>query len=329
MSTKIGFIGAGRVAAVHAEALVCQPDVEVTAVADPRPGAAASLAARFGATAFEDVAPLLALQDVDAVDIAVPHNLHVSLAEQAILANKHVFMDKPLATDRAGADRLVTLAAASDRVFMVCHNLLFHPAVVRAGQLLSSGALGELRLCDAWSHGWLDLPPWDFRRDREATGGGAWIDNGPHLIYALEALAGKLTSITALPCTGASRLEGEDSVAGAARFESGACGTMRISYAIRSEITDQPWPAGWRFGFRLDGTAGYLELDLLPKARLHWYGGDGAHVDELEGITFEDSFRGALREFVSSVIEQRRPKVGVLEARRCLELTLGALAPCP
>ena len=267
MTIRIGIIGAGRVAAVHADALASQPGVRVTAVADPRPGAAASMADRLGATPFDDVSPLLALRDVDAVDIAVPHDLHVTMAERAIAANKHVFMDKPLATDMAGADRIVSLASGSDRVFMVCHNLLFHPAVIRAGELIGSGSFGALRLCDAWSHGWLDLSPWDFRRSREATGGGAWIDNGPHLIYALEALAGEVATITAVPGIGPSRLGGEDSVAATAQFESGACGTMRVSYAIRSEITDKAWPAGWRFGFRIDGTDGYLELDLAAQSQ--------------------------------------------------------------
>ena len=329
MTVNIGLIGAGRVAVIHAEALASQPGVKIVAVTDPRPGAAKSLAAHFGAPSCEDLSTLLAFPGLDAVDIMVPHNLHVSIAERALGAKKHVFMDKPLATNLADADRLVVVAKRSGRVFMVCHNLLFHPAVIRAGELVRSGAFGALRLGDAWSHGWLDLAPWDFRQSREATGGGAWIDNGPHLIYTLEALAGRMTDVTAVASTGPSRLEGEDSAAGVSRFECGACGTVRVSYAIRSEITREPWPAGWRMGFRIDGTDGYLQLDLLPATRLHWYNGEGARNEEFGTTTFTDSFGGALREFISAVVDHREPSVGVAEARRCLQLTLGALEPSP
>jgi predicted dehydrogenase len=104
-------------------------------------------AARFpharATTRFED---LLADDGLAAVAIATPVVTHFDLARQALLAGKHVFVEKPLALSSDLAAKLVALAEERNLVLMPGHLLLYHPGVTKLKELVESGELGRL-LC--------------------------------------------------------------------------------------------------------------------------------------------------------------------------------------
>ena len=91
-----------------------------------------------------DVAAALTRSDIDAVALATPARTHAALAQQALDAGKHVFVEKPLAMNVADAQAMVTLAAARQRTLMVGHIFEFHPAVRYIKTLLEGGELGNL-----------------------------------------------------------------------------------------------------------------------------------------------------------------------------------------
>jgi predicted dehydrogenase len=96
---RVGFIGAGFSARLHAEAYrqVRGVDVALTRVAAARPERAARFAGEFGVGAVAVSAEeVLAAADVDAVDLCVPTSLHAPLAIKAARAGKHVIVEKPL-----------------------------------------------------------------------------------------------------------------------------------------------------------------------------------------------------------------------------------------
>jgi len=92
-------------------------------------------------TRFED---LLEDDSLDAVAIATPVVTHFELAREALLAGKHVFVEKPLALSAALAEELVALAEERALVLMPGHLLLYHPGVTKLKELLDSGELGRL-----------------------------------------------------------------------------------------------------------------------------------------------------------------------------------------
>ena len=93
-----------------------------------------------------DIDDLLADDTLDAVVIATPVPTHHTLAERALEAGKHVFVEKPPAMRAWEMDELVQLAAERDRVLMPGHLLLYHPAVDKLKELVDSGELGDV-LC--------------------------------------------------------------------------------------------------------------------------------------------------------------------------------------
>jgi len=92
----------------------------------------------------DDVDELLGDPELDAVALATPVPTHAELATRVLAAGKHCFVEKPLATTAADAERAVRAAAEAGRVLMVGHLLEYHPAVTRLKELVDGGELGSL-----------------------------------------------------------------------------------------------------------------------------------------------------------------------------------------
>lgn len=90
-------------------------------------------------------AELLDDPTVDAIAIASPAVLHGALTREALLAGKHVFVEKPLALDPKEAEALCALAEEVDRRLMVGHLLQYHPAFLKLKELVNRGDLGRLQ----------------------------------------------------------------------------------------------------------------------------------------------------------------------------------------
>ena len=118
---------------------------EVTWLCDASEQARERLAPAFpGASTTGDLADVLADEQVDAVVLATPVPTHADLAVAVARAGKHCFVEKPLATNAADAERAVSAAAEARRILMVGHLLEYHPAVDRLKQLIDSRELGDL-----------------------------------------------------------------------------------------------------------------------------------------------------------------------------------------
>jgi myo-inositol 2-dehydrogenase / D-chiro-inositol 1-dehydrogenase len=132
---KIGIIGAGYIAGVHAAVLARDERVRLAAIYDVAPEAAERLAASFNATAV--ATPLEVLERSDAVYITTPNTQHVSLAIAAIETGKHVFCEKPLATNVADAEAVFAKSNDGPGIFQVGHNRRFAPVYATLKQMLT------------------------------------------------------------------------------------------------------------------------------------------------------------------------------------------------
>ncbi|MDQ3631646.1 MAG: Gfo/Idh/MocA family oxidoreductase [Actinomycetota bacterium] len=119
--------------------------VQVVAVCDPNRRALAPIARRYPSIRMiERYEGLLADDEVDAVAIATPVRTHFAMARAALLAGKHVFVEKPMATHSEECRELIALADERSLVLMPGHTFLYSPPVRKIKELLGAGELGEL-----------------------------------------------------------------------------------------------------------------------------------------------------------------------------------------
>jgi predicted dehydrogenase len=120
---RIGVIGAGHFGRFHALKIASSQRATLAGVHDRDTDRAARVGAEAGGAPALDLPTLFA--SVDAVVIAAPADAHFELAEQALLAGRHVLVEKPLAATLAQADRLAALAHQTGLVLQVGHLLRY------------------------------------------------------------------------------------------------------------------------------------------------------------------------------------------------------------
>lgn len=87
---------------------------------------------------------ILSNEDIDGVVIAAPAVFHFELARKALLADKHVYVEKPLTLIEAEGNELIRLGQERGKVLMVGHLLQYHPVFTRLRQMVNGGELGRL-----------------------------------------------------------------------------------------------------------------------------------------------------------------------------------------
>lgn len=124
---------------------------------------------------------VLADPSVDLVVIATPNDTHAPIAREALLAGKHVVIDKPFALDLAEAKALVELAEKQQRLLSIFHNRRWDGDFLTVRRLLADGVLGQIAQFE--SH-FDRYRPEVRQRWREAggPGSGLWFDLGPHIL---------------------------------------------------------------------------------------------------------------------------------------------------
>merc|ERR1712000_70222 len=93
-----------------------------------------------GANAYDE---LLALEDLDAVYISVPTRYHMHWARKALVAGKHVLLEKPLGTNAKQAMALADAAAKAGLVLLEAAHHRYHPAARRAKEVFAEASLGR------------------------------------------------------------------------------------------------------------------------------------------------------------------------------------------
>lgn len=143
--TKVGIIGAGYWGINHVRAFNALTTCDLVVVADLAQGnlkKVKGISASIETT--DNHSEIIGDGGIDAVVIATDAPTHHDLAVQAIEAGKHVFVEKPLALTVADGEDMVKRAREAGRTLMVGHILLYHPAVTKMKEYVSSGELGEV-----------------------------------------------------------------------------------------------------------------------------------------------------------------------------------------
>ena len=198
MVNRVAILGCGAIArSAHIPSILRERDVTVAVLADRDAQNLAAARALVGdAHAVAEYRDVLAMPDVDAVVIALPPALHADAAVAALETGKHVYVEKPLATSLADAQRVVAAAHGKRVVGMMGFNYRFNPLTQQAKAKIAAKAIGDVvAVRTVFSTATRPLATWKQRRD---SGGGALLDLAVHHIDLVRHLLdANITSVSA------------------------------------------------------------------------------------------------------------------------------------
>jgi predicted dehydrogenase len=197
VTVRLGILGLGSVYWTPYRAAIERLGrrVRVTAVYDPDPEKRAAAERVTGAAvAAESAEAVAAHPDVDAVLVLTSMREHGRLAMAALEAEKHVLVEKPMATTLAEAHALVEAGRASDRTLVCAPAVLLSPTYRAIYDRVGAGEVGRVVLARA-RYGWAG--PWWGRWYYE-PGGGALFDLGIYNVTSLCGLLGPVRRVVAL-----------------------------------------------------------------------------------------------------------------------------------
>jgi len=145
VTVRVGVVGLGYWGPNLARNLASIPGCELAWLCDRDEQALGRLQRTLpGARTTVELRELLEDPQLDAVVLATPVPTHAELAIAVAEAGKHCFVEKPLATNAADAERAVAAAEQAGKILMVGHLLEYHPAVAKLKELIDSDKLGRL-----------------------------------------------------------------------------------------------------------------------------------------------------------------------------------------
>jgi predicted dehydrogenase len=330
VTVRVGIVGSGYAASMHAQGLRQTPGADILAVASLDPEHAWVFAHTFGIRhAFIDYRDMLEGDLVDAVTIACPNDRHCEVALAAAAAGKHVLVEKPMALNLADCDRMVNACRQAGVVLMYGENLIFAPAYAGARRLIESGALGNVYYVrQVLAHGG---PHADWFWDIERSGGGALIDLGAHSIaVARWLLGGRVESVSAElgRHVHTRRQKCEDQAIVTLRNGRGGVAVAEASWAR---------PGGLDSRVEVYGSEGQTSADAARGSALATFSGPGfayaTGEDEPEARgwgwapleeAWRDGFPQEMAHFVACVREGRRPALSGEDGRGVLEIVCAA-----
>jgi predicted dehydrogenase len=318
---RIGLIGCGNISVVHVRGYSqLDSTFRVVATCDVDEARARERASAIRADAvYDDYRRVLARDDIDAVDICLPHHLHAPVALAAAQAGKHVLVEKPIATTLEEADAMIAAASAADVRLMVAHDQRWDAAHVEAKKQIADGAVGDV-FCLRADHLQLVLGADAWQYGRLTAGGGALLGSGVHRVDLLRWLGGEVRRVSSFETTGVLPMtDCEDTAVTILEFEQGAVGELMTCWAVRA--ADPPWGES----LAVYGTEGVLHAtrkltepgSVLSLSR----NGEG-----FESVLLQPSDRrvGLLKDFARAIDTAREPLTSGTEGRRTLEVVLAA-----
>lgn len=277
---RIAVAGAGLIGTRHVEATLATRDVILAGIVDPAEPARA-YAEGMGANWYPTLAALFEAGAADGVILATPNQVHVENGLACVEAGMPAIVEKPLAIDVVGAERLVAAGEAAGVPLLVGHHRRHNQLVQKAQEEIRSGALGTIIAVQVMC--WFYKPDEYFDTAwRRQPGAGPVFLNLIHDIDLLRCLCGEIETVHALESNAVRGNPVEETAAILLRFAGGALGTLSVSDTVvapwsweLSARENPAYPPASQACYLIGGTHGSLELPSLKlwrnRERRSWW----------------------------------------------------------
>ena len=307
---RIALAGAGAFGEKHLDGLKNIPGVEITSIISRRAEQAAEVAAKYGAKhSGTELSEALARDDVDAVILCTPTQMHAAQAIACMEAGKHVQVEIPLSDSWEDAQAVLRKSQETGLVCMVGHTRRFNPSHQYAHHKIAAGELNIQQM---------DVQTYFFRRQNMNAKGQprSWTDHllwhhAAHTIDLFAYQAGRIVKANAIQGPKHPELGIAMDMSIQLKSESGAICTLSLSF-------NNDGPLGTFFRYIGDTGTYIARYDDLVNGKEEPI--DVSQVDvSMNGIELQD------REFVAAIREGREPNSSVAKVLDCYRV-IGELA---
>jgi predicted dehydrogenase len=338
---RSAIIGCGKMAHVHAQALLNIEETVLVAVQSRSMEKAKAFATQYKAAPYTDIADMIRSEKVDLVVICTPHPAHKEATVTAFENGAHVLVEKPLAISLDDCDTMIAAGEAAGKQLGMISQRRFLPSCLRIRQAIDAGKLGTPMLGFVVMYGWRDetyykSDPW--RGSWAAEGGGVLVNQAPHQLDLLQWFMGSEFDELYGVWSNINHpyIEVDDTAAAIIRFKNGAIGNIMVSNAQKPGIYGKVHihgSNGATAGVQTDGGSMFLpgrstitepplndlwtvagEESLLQQ----WQQEDTQLFNSVNPVEY--FIRLQQRDFIQSVLQQRRPLVNGQDGRRTVEL---------
>ena len=327
---KVGIVGTGKIARVHAQSLVNLEEADFTAVCDMDGERAQAFADQYGVpNVFTDMNEMLTSGLVEAIMCCTPHPVHERVVVAAANAGIHVLCEKPMAIALDEADRMIEAADKAGISFGVIFQRRWWPAAQRIRAAIDAGQLGNLTLGECavkiWrSQEYFDSDPW--RGTWATEGGGVLMNQAVHAIDQFAWFMGKPVEVVGRYATlrHGDYIDVEDTAVATVVFENGALGTIQAASTFKTGF-------GFRIGVHGDSgaSASVWERNEGEQGITDVWTIDGEEDQvagwleaESDGLGFPGFHALQIQDFLQAVRDGREPAVTGRDARVSLAIIL-------
>ena len=249
---KVGIIGCGLIG--RKRALALDKDDILGSCCDSNPVTAQAFAKEFKCMAYPTASDLLADSECDVIVIAVINKFIESITINSLKIGKHVLAEKPLGRNVEEARNMVQIAKRHGTLLKTGFNHRFHPAILKAKELVDTGKIGNLMFIRGrYGHGSRPGMEKEWRSSKDLCGGGELLDQGVHLIDLSRWVSGEIRTAFGKVDTKFWSIEVEDN------------GFMFLQTENNTDIQLHVSWTNWKnvFSFEIFGTEGYLKIEGL------------------------------------------------------------------
>jgi len=304
---KIGIIGCGLIGKRRALVAHQSPDDEVVIVADVDGERARSVAEEVNCQATVDWQEVVCHTGLDAVIVATPNKFLMPAVVAALENGKHVLCEKPPGRNYSETEQMVVAAQRAGRRLKIGFNHRHHPAIWKAHELCSQGAIGPLLLVrSVYGHGGRPGYDKEWRGDADLAGGGELLDQGVHIVDLCRWFLGDFVEAAGFTNTCFWDLGSlEDNAFVLLRTAGGQVAQFHTSWT--------QWKN--RFSFEVIGRDGYVRVEGLGgsygierleigKRRVE---GGAPDIETMEFPGPDFSWHEEWKEFAAAIREDRQP----------------------
>ncbi len=314
---NVAIIGCGLIGHKRAQALA---NCQLVACADIEQERAEALAREWpGTEVVLDWRVAVERADVDIVIVATTHDALAEVTLAAVQAEKHVLVEKPASRNVYELDPVIAAARKSKVLVRVGFNHRYHPALIKAREIVATGEMGELMFVRGrYGHGGRIGYDKEWRADKKISGGGELIDQGMHLIDLSRTFLGEFEGVKGFAPTYFWDMEVEDN------------GFMILTTAKgQAAFLHASWTE-WKntFSFEIYGKNAKIEISGLGGS----YGVEKLIYYKMlpqmgppDTVSWEypfpdTSWENEFKEFLEDIRIGRKPSAGLEDARSALDI---------